>query len=210
MGTHLSTSALVAVATVLLIVMAVLVLVADDRLKSITGYNANSKLTSVHDKLVWAQVLAWIAAGLALLLALGYVVLHFLETSEWLHLILWILTFASLIGSGILLAIVLSDVDNAKVSDNKGITSYIWGALIVGAIALLVLLISGGWRVAHKQYENTPEDQYYMAAGLDTAPPGPAEMPNQYQQQQPQVQVTTGAASNYAGTNYAGTVPAQI
>ena len=188
MGSALSTSGLVAFATALLIIMAILILVADDRVKSITGYSANYNLTAAHSKLVWAQVLAWIAAGLGLLLVIGYVALHFLETSEWLHLILWILLFAALVASGIFLAIALNDINRGNVNDDKGSTGYIWGALISGGAALLILLISGGWRVAHNSWENDPEEQYYMDANSDVPLVSLGKAPRP---QETQLQVTT-------------------
>ena len=189
MGSALSTSGLVAFSTVLLVVMAILIVIVINRLNSITGNTTNTNLSSAHTKLVWAQVLAWIAAGLGLLLFLGYVTLHFLETSEWLHLILWVLLFSALIASIILLTMVLSDIDGANVSDNKGTTGYIWGAVIVGIVAFVILLISGGWRIAHKQSENAePDSQYYMSANDMVPPSSSAEYPSQ---NQPQIQVTT-------------------
>lgn len=189
MGNALGVSGMVGFATILLVVMAILIVIADDRLKQITGYSTNNDLKTAHDKLVWAQVFGWIAAGLGLLLVLGYVVLHFLETSEWLHLILWILLFAALITTGVLLAIALYDIDQAKVNDDKDTNGYIWGALITGGVALLVLLISGGWRVVY--INSTPYTQYYMqaepAAPVESEPP---EFPPQ-----PSLQVTSGAVT---------------
>ncbi len=185
MGNALSTSAWMILTTVLLVVMAILIIVVIDRTKNITGFSTNSNLTSAHTRLVWAQVFAWIAAGLALLLVIGYIALHFLVTSEWIHLILWILLFAALIASMVLLAIALRDIDNSGVSNTNGATGYIWGALIVGGATLIVLLISGGWRVAQKSTEDAMPDQYYVPADAGV-PMGAAELPPQ-----PQVQVTT-------------------
>ena len=204
MGHSISTAAVVGFATVLLIIMAILILVADDRTKNITGYSGNNDLKAAHDKLIWAQVLAWIAAGLAFLLLLGYLALHFLETSEWIHLILWILLFAVLIVSLIFLGMALSDIDKAKVSDDKGAAGYGWGAIILGGISFIILLVSGGWRIAHKSWENSqPNPQYYMAANADPMAPSsnePPEFPSQTVStqsvgNQPQIQVTTSGTA---------------
>lgn len=194
MGNAIGVSGLVGFATILLVVMAILIIVADDKVRNITGYSANNDLKAAHDKLIWAQVLAWIAAGLGLLLVIGYVALHFLQTNEWLHLILWILLFAALIASGVFLAIALNDVNRASVSDNKGADGYIWGALITGGVALLVLLISGGWRVAHKQWENAEPDMYYAALGAGDPLPPSASEPGEFPPNQ-QVSVTTSGAA---------------
>ena len=193
MGNALSVAGWVAVATILLIVMAILVLVATNRSNDLLNTNnTNTSINNIHNKLVWAQVFAWIAAGIALLLALGYVFLHFVNTTEWLHLILWILLFASLITSGVFLAIALSDINKITINNNNGIKSYIWGALITGLVVLIILLISGGWRAATRQGLIT--DQYYVP--VEDNPMGPmdaAEMPLVPGAEPGQVQVTTGA-----------------
>ena len=185
MGSAIGTSGLVGFSMVLLIIMAILIIIATDRVKNITGYSKSDDLKSSTDKLVWAQVLAWIAAGLALLLVLGYVTLHFININEWVHLILWILIFTAIIISIVIIAMALSDIDNSNINDDNSSTGYLWGALILGAVAFMVLLISGGWRIASKQYENEPEQQMYMAAGTTTsgAPYGQAEQPPQTQLQ---------------------------
>lgn len=184
MGSAIGTSGLVGFSMVLLIIMAILIIIATDRVKNITGYSASDDLKASTDKLVWGQVLAWIAAGLALLLVLGYVTLHFININEWVHLILWILIFTAIIISIVILAMALSDIDNANVNDDNSSTGYLWGALILGAVAFMVLLISGGWRIASKQYENKPEQQMYMTADATmTAPYGQPEQPPQTQLQ---------------------------
>ncbi len=190
MGFSLATSAWVAIATVVLIVMAILIIVAGDRVRNISGFDSNDNLKSANNRLVTAQILAWIAVGLGLLLTIGYLFLHggFINT-EWIHLILWILLFAAIIVSGIFLAIAISDIDNANVSDNKGSVGYIWGALGAGAGALVLLIISGGWRIVHKQSELTPQ-QYYMLHDITNGVPTDAgEVPPSGTT--PQVQVTT-------------------
>ena len=187
MGFALSTSALVGLATILLVVMAILILIAGDRVRNITGYNSNSNLKTVNDRLYWAQVFAWIAAAVGLILVLGYIALHFIEFTEWIHLILWILLFASLIASGVFLAIALNDLKNANPPNNNGTSSYAWGALIVGIVAMIVLLVSGGWRAVQKTVE-TSEGPYYYVPSEPNAPMGGAPMPPMTQ---PGVQVTT-------------------
>ncbi len=199
MGNALSVAGWVTVATILLIVMAILILVATNRARDWRNNNPNlnnSNINNVYNKLVWAQVFAWIAAGIALLLALGYVFLHFVNTTEWVHLILWILLFAAIITSGILLIIALSDLDKMTINNDDGIKSYIWGALITGLIVMIVLLISGGWRIAANQ---GMVDQYYIPTEMEgpIGPMGPMDMAEMPPALVPgaatgQVQVTTG------------------
>lgn len=212
MAGALTVSTLMIVATVMLVAMAILIIIAIDRINQING-SSNANLQTAKDRLTWAQITAWIAAGMALLLVLGYFALHVLNTSEWLHLILWILLFAALIISLILLAISLSDVDNANLSNNNGATNYIWAALIVGVITFVLLLISGGWRIATKQSEGmVQDDQYYVPYQNEPAPPSATEPP-QYPPGTNQVSVTTAPMQQAMNqpTNYGnGTVPATL
>lgn len=193
MGLPLGTSGIVFIALILLVVMAILIIIAGDRVRNITGYSANTNLTSANNRLYWAQVFAWIAAAVCLLLVLGYVALHFIEFTEWIHLILWILLFAALIASGVFLAIALNDIKNANLNsnNNNGSTGYAWGALIVGVAAFIVLLVSGGWRAVQKSAETSEMPYYYVPTGEPTPPVGDAPMPGT----SPGVQVTTTGAA---------------
>lgn len=191
MGNVLSVAGWVTVATIILIVMAILILVATNRVRNLIGNTTNTSLQNIHSKLVWAQVFAWIAVGVGVLLVLGYIFLHFVNTTEWIHLILWILLFAALITSGVFLAIALSDIDKITVNNDNGVKSYIWGALIAGLIALIILLISGGWRVATRQ---GLMDQYYVPyaePAYTGLPMDPAEVPMAGNLPGGQIQVTT-------------------
>ena len=194
MGSPIGTSTLVGISTAGLIVMAILIIIADDRLRGIIGFNTNDKLKNAHNQLITAQILAWIAAGLGVLLLIGYLFLHggFLQ-NEWIHLILWVLLFVGLIISGVFLIIAITEIDNANINNDNTSKGYIWGALIAGIAALVVLIISGGWRIVHKTYYETPGEEgqlYADALPADGAPMEPGEIPLSGQTQ-PQVQVTT-------------------
>lgn len=178
MGLPIGVAGIVFISLILLVAMAILIIIAGDRVKNITGYSTNTNLKTANDRLYWAQVFAWIAAATCLLLVLGYVALHFIEFTEWIHLILWILLFAALIASGVFLAIALSDINNANVSNNNGSTSYAWGALIVGVAAFIVLLVSGGWRAVQKSSETSEMPYYYMPTSEPNPPIGAAPVPD--------------------------------
>ena len=122
------------------------------------------------------------------------------KENEGTHHIIWnsINSHGEAVASGVFFAITLSDIDKSSASNKNSANSYIWGALIAGGVALLVLIISGGWRIAHKQ---TSKPQYYTDLyynnnnGTFGASTDPAELPPHSQTQQPQVQVTTTPAT---------------
>ncbi len=200
MGSSISAAGIVGFATALIVVVAILIIVALDRIDDISGFSTNSRLGDAHGHLIWAQVLAWIAAGLALILVIGYFMLHagWLD-NEWVHIIFWLGIFGTLIASLILLGVALNDINDANVTDDNTTSAYIWWALGIGIGAIVVLLISGGWRI----YANTTADStdkpatlYQHVSGnftlpnsmvLNTSPNGTAEIPPQHQ-----VNVTSG------------------
>ncbi len=147
MGQAISTAGLVGFATLLLVVMAILIIVSNDRITKSTNFGTNQNLQRAHDKLVIAQILTWISAALALILVFGYFVIHAGWTNnEWIHLILWIGIFGTLIAAIVLLAIALGDIDRSNTDTNSS-ASWAWGAIGVAIGAFVILLISGGWRI---------------------------------------------------------------
>ena len=184
MGSALSAASLVGISTVALVVMAIFIIIAQDRLRNISGFNTDQDLQQAHDKLVIAQILAWIAAALALILVFGYFVIHAGWTkNEWLHLILWLGIFGTLIASGILLSIALGDISRSTAANNAGADGWTWAALGVGIGAFVLLLISGGWRIYHKSVEEPSDEEggqlYHIPLG-QMGPTGQAETPDQH------------------------------
>lgn len=178
MGLPIGVAGIVFISLILLVAMAILIMISEDKVKNISGYSTNANLKTANDRLYWAQVFSWIAAATCLLLVLGYFALHFIEFTEWIHLVLWILLFAALIASGVFLAIALNDINNANVSNKNGSTSYAWGALIAGVAAFIVLLVSGGWRAVQKSVETSEMPYYYMPASEPNPPSDVAPVPD--------------------------------
>ena len=180
MGHAIGTSGLVGIATVALVVMAILIIVADDRLRNVSTFDTNNDLKAAHNSLVSAQILTWISAGLALLLVFGYFILHWkLLEGEWVHLILWLGIFGTLIAAIILLSIALGDIDRSNVTDDNDAGGFTWAALGIGIGAFVFLLISGGWRIGYKMTTQKPKTgtKYYTKQKLP--PPHMAEHPLQ-------------------------------
>ncbi len=212
MGHSIGTSGMVAFSTILLVIAAILIIVAIDRLQKIPGYSTNTNLKNARNKLMIAQILTWIAAGVALILTLGYLAHHggWLQT-EWIHLILWLAVFGLVIAAGIYIGIAISDLDKANISNisnNQSANSYVWGALIVLVISFIVLIVSGGWRAYHKHtYESDlyVDPNLYGAAPV-TMPMGAPEVPPGYTSsgypQDYQAQVTVNPAAPGTVTNF--------
>jgi hypothetical protein len=148
---HKYTGGLLLLFTLLVLVGAILFTVAQVRVTNIEEYkNGNTKLNSAKNNLIIAYVLAYIAAGMGLVLSILYFghVAWGIKT-EWPHLIIFLLLFVLVIVSGIFAFIALSDISNASPADNKGATGWTWGGLGVLLAAVIILIISGAWRAQH-------------------------------------------------------------
>ncbi len=148
---HNYTALLILVYALLILMGAIFFTVAQTKVTGTTEYkNGNSKLNSAKNNLIIAYVLGYIAAGMGILLAViyfGHVAWGI--TNEIPHLIIFILLFGLVIVSGIFGFIALSDVNGSGLTDKGFITNWIWGAQVVGLVALVMLIISGAWRAQH-------------------------------------------------------------
>ena len=110
----------------------------------------NSEMISARDYLIWAYVLGYVATGVGLLLAILYFWGGGLyESTEFIHMFVFILLLALVIISGILGFVALSKIENSKVTDRQGANGWIWAAEVVGLVGLVILFISGFWRAVH-------------------------------------------------------------
>ncbi len=148
---HNYTALLILVYALLILMGAIFFTVAQTKVTGTAEYkNGNSKLNSAKNNLIIAYVLGYIAAGMGILLAViyfGHVAWGI--ANEVPHLIIFILLFGLVIVSGIFGFIALSDVNGSGLTDKGFITNWIWGAQVVGLVALVMLIISGAWRAQH-------------------------------------------------------------
>lgn len=150
---HSYTGILLLVFAVLTLCLAIFLTVAQTRVHNIDEYKTtgNSKLKSANTNLLIAYILGYIAAGMAIVLAILYFGhVSWGIKSEVPHLILFFLLFALVLVSGIFGFIALSDINNSGAQNKQGSTSWIWAALAAGLIGLIVLVISGAWRAQYK------------------------------------------------------------
>jgi len=148
---HKYTGGLLILFTVLVLLAAVFFTIAQVRVTNINEYKSgNSKLKNAKNNLIIAYVLAYIATGFALTLAIlyfGHVAWGI--KSEIPHLIFFLLLFGLIIVSAIFAFIALSDISNAAPANNQGAPGWIWGGLASLLVAVIVLIISGAWRAQH-------------------------------------------------------------
>ena len=140
MGSALGTTGLTIFVTIVIAVAAILIIVSDSKVREISGYPEVDNINMAHKDLGYAQIFAWIGAGLALVLAIGYGLSIKFLLSPWPHLILVLLIIATLICSIIYLGLALNKINN--LNDDKGASGYIIWAIILESAALLMLIIA--------------------------------------------------------------------
>ncbi len=153
MGSVLGTAGLSIVATLAFVVAAILIMVADSRLKSISGYNNNDDLKKGHSDLITGYILAWIAAGISFILMLGYLFKSFHKwLPEWLHMILLVLALVLAIIALVYMGLGMRKIDNTP--NDNGTQGYVlWGMILTG-VGLVILILLAMWRITHWGSDN--------------------------------------------------------
>jgi hypothetical protein len=154
---HRWTGLLLVIFAILIILGAVFLTVSFGRIYTIPEYKAgNSKLNNARSSLLVAFILGYIAAGIAVILAIlyfGHVAWGI--NSELPHLFVFILLFACIIISGIFGFVALSNISNSGAQNKAGSEGWIWAALIAYLVGLIVLIISGAWRASYVSRKKT-------------------------------------------------------
>ena len=155
---HKYTGMLLILFALLILLGAIMFTIAQSKIMTISEYKTgNSKLNSAKNNIMIAYILGYVAAGMALVLAIlyfGHVTWGI--NSEIPHLIMFILLFGLVIVSGVFAFISLSNISSSNTTDNKGAPGWIWAGLISGLVALIVLIISGAWRAQHVSSKSAP------------------------------------------------------
>lgn len=158
MGSALGTTGLTIFATLLIVVAAILIILADSKVKEITGYPEVDNINLAHKDLIYGQIFAWIAAALTFVLAIAYGLSIKFLLSPWPYLIIVLLIIGTLTASIIYVAMALNRINNLQ--DDKGASGYIYGIIILSGAALLILVISliWGWTHTSTDPNKVPED----------------------------------------------------
>lgn len=154
---HRWTGLLLLLVLILFVLMAIFFIIAQTRVQNITEYKqGNTKLKSARNYLIWAYILAFVGAAMMLLLSIlyfGHIAWNI--GSEVPHLIIFIVTFITIAIAGIFGFAALSNISNASTVNKNGSEGWIWGALGVGLAGLIILVISGAWRIQYKTSQKT-------------------------------------------------------
>lgn len=108
----------------------------------------DQRLRNASGNLLVAYILAYVAAGITLLLSIVYFFQGSLNWTEVVHSITYIFLFLLVIISIIFAFIGLSDIDESGVqSDLKSrAVAWLWAGVGLSLAFLLVILLSGAWR----------------------------------------------------------------
>ena len=110
--------------------------------------NNLEKLDSALKDIRVAYILAFIAAGLSLLLAILYAGHEtIISPSEYWHLALFLITYTLLVISVIYAFIALNKLYDLSIEDRNGADSYIWAGLFVGLFGFMGLTASSSGRL---------------------------------------------------------------
>jgi len=157
---HKYTGALLILFALLILLSAILLTIAQSKIMTIEEYKSgNSKLNSAKNNVLTAYILAYVAAGMAVILAIlyfGHVAWGI--KNEIPHLLVFIILFGLIITSGVFSFIALSNISGSNAQDKKGSEGWIWAALISALVAIIVLIISGAWRAQHVSSQKSSAD----------------------------------------------------
>ena len=179
MGSALGTTGLSVVAALSFVVAAILSIIGADRLKKINGYNSNSDLKGANSNLTWGSVAGWIAAVAALILMLGYLLVHVeILQNETVHLIGWMAAFAAAIIAIVFIGLALRKIDETVGSDQE-VQGYLIWAMILTGLGLGILVMMGLWRIMHHVTicPRMDENKHGLVVDQKTVPYGPVGQP---------------------------------
>ena len=110
--------------------------------------NDLEKLDSALNSVKVAYVLAFIAAGLTLLLAVLYAGHEtVINPSEYWHMALYLITYALLVISVIYAFVALNKLYDVSISDRNGADAYLWAGLLMSIFAFIGLTATGSGRL---------------------------------------------------------------
>ena len=116
---------------------------SSSKIGDIPGYENNQKLTSARSLVIWMAVAGWITA-VAMLVGVGLYMWFALETAEvTAGYFVYGLLFLSLLGcgaTGVIAAIVASDISQSGVKDNKNSYRQAVIAAILGILGFVFLV----------------------------------------------------------------------
>lgn len=157
MGLNLSvnilTSGFLVTVIIFFVLMAILLWTAYNKVvevleKGDCRSNRCDTLENAAKQLKTAYILAFIAAALTLILAIAYAGHELVwAPSEWIHAVLYLLTYVLLIITVVYAYLALNNLNTVGVTNKNGADGYIWAALLMSIFAFIGLTATGSGRI---------------------------------------------------------------
>lgn len=147
-GANVLTSGGLGLTMVLLLVTGILLVSASNKLKQLPEFESSSDLKNANNNLKTAYWLIFIATGISLILGVLYAGHESAWcSSELIHGGLYLLLYIAVIVGLVYSYISLYNIYHPDLENNNGSTAFIWGALLIGAIAFMVMTATGTGRI---------------------------------------------------------------
>lgn len=146
---------------ILLVVTGILFVSAGQKIKDIPEYSRSSRLQNGFNKIQTAYILTFVAAGVALILAIAYGGHEvWWSPSEWVHTLFMIAAAALIIIADVYVYGVLNEIYTPELADRNGVDNFIWAGLWISLLGFLVLLAAGSGRAGYNTVRSKVQDHF--------------------------------------------------
>ncbi len=160
-GVNAITSGGLFIVAIFLLIMAILILSAEKKIKEIPEFSQSKSLQDGRNKLQTSYILAFIAAGIALVLSIVYSghEIWWCPT-EWIHTVFFLIIIVLWLIAVIYIYSVMSDLYNPELEDINGTDNFIWAALWISLLAFLALFVVMSGRVGYNMTKDAVADRF--------------------------------------------------
>ncbi len=148
-------------ATILLVLTAILFVSAASKVQNLPEYDASSKLKNGYKSIQTAYILTFVAAGICLILAFVYGGHEiWWGPSEWVHTVIFLAIIALIIIANIYAYVVLNDLYVPQLPDRNGSDSFLWAGLWISVLAFFMIMMIGSGRFGYNVVRDTVQDRF--------------------------------------------------
>jgi hypothetical protein len=160
-GFNTLTAGSLLLATILLVLTAILFVSAASKVKNLPEYAASSKLKNGYKSIQTAYILTFVAAGICLILAFVYGGHEiWWGPSEWIHTVIFLAIIVLIIIADIYAYVVLNDLYVPQLPDRNGSDSFLWAGLWISVLALFMIMMIGSGRFGYNVVRDTVQDRF--------------------------------------------------
>ena len=142
-------------ATIFIVIMGILLVSAEKKIKDIPEYTQSSDLQDGRSALQTAYILTFIAAGVALVLSIVYMGQEIWWCPpEWIHMIFFLIIVVLLVVASIYAYDVLEGIYDPRLADRVGTDNYIWAALLFAVVSFVTVFMVGSGRAGYGLVRN--------------------------------------------------------